>query len=151
MKTEALTLDIRRDIESGLDLLSMAVRWHGETTLENNLRTQAFMHAMQSGYTEIENGFKRILILFDEPIPEGANWHRTLLERILSGFQERPSFGDDRLENALEELCRFRHLAMHGYARMNLEFSTGTVNAAHYVIKFLPLALDEFFALIMKA
>ena len=117
-----LWADIDRDIAASRrhfgKALQMFDRLRGQSgTEEYYFQTGAFMHAMLAGYTAFEAGMKRLMGLLGEPLPQGSDWHSTLLLRLaepVAGM--RPAVLDDhRLLVALNGLRGFRHIAAHVY------------------------------------
>ena len=78
-------------------------------------RRVAFMHAMLAGYTSFENAMKKLTGLFDEALPVGYDWHKSLIDRLAEPVEgRRPAVLDsERLLIAVDNLSGFRHVAMH--------------------------------------
>lgn len=106
---------------------------------------QAFMHALQTGYTSIETAFRRTLAILGEAEPTGPDWHRSLLERIAEPIPgSRPALVGLDLYAALNELLRFRHVAMHAYDSFEPERAASAVSAARSVFPALSDQIGEF-------
>lgn len=84
--------------------------------LGDPLRVDAAALRLQSLYTGIERCLVQITRVLNGGTPDGAEWHRRLLERMGQATDQRPAvFTADTIES-LNELLRFRHLVRHLYA-----------------------------------
>lgn len=105
----------------------------------------AFQHAMQSGYTALEAGLRRLVAMLGEPMPAGPDWHAALVRRLarpLAGG--RPALFPLPLSGHVEELRRFRHVAMHAYDDFSPRKATIPVEAAAIVVAEIDAVLAAF-------
>jgi hypothetical protein len=75
----------------------------------------AFMHAMQSGHTSLENALTRILRLLGEALPTGESWHADLIHRVAIALPDRPAILSPELAEAADETRQFRNRAVRAY------------------------------------
>ena len=79
-------------------------------------RSDAAALRLQSLYTGIERCFVQIVRVLHGGPPDGADWHRRLLERMGVSTELRPALLDASTVAGLAELMRFRHVVRHLYA-----------------------------------
>jgi hypothetical protein len=79
-------------------------------------RCDAAALRLQSLYTGIERCFVQIVRVLNGGPPDGADWHRRLLERMTVPTEVRPALLDAATAKGLAELMRFRHVVRHLYA-----------------------------------
>jgi len=79
-------------------------------------RCDAAALRLQSLYTGIERCFVQIVRVLNGGPPDGADWHRRLLERMAVATDSRPALLDASSVKGLAELLRFRHVVRHLYA-----------------------------------
>lgn len=79
-------------------------------------RCDAAALRLQSFYTGIERCFVQIVRVLNGGPPDGADWHRRLLERMGVSTDTRPALLDASTLQGLAELMRFRHVVRHLYA-----------------------------------
>lgn len=79
-------------------------------------RSDAAALRLQSFYTGIERCFVQIVRVLNGGPPDGADWHRRLLERMAVITETRPALLDAATVKGLAELLRFRHVVRHLYA-----------------------------------
>jgi hypothetical protein len=79
-------------------------------------RCDAAALRLQSLYTGIERCFVQIVRVLNGGPPDGADWHRRLLERMTVPTEVRPALLDAVTAKGLAELLRFRHVVRHLYA-----------------------------------
>ena len=79
-------------------------------------RSDAAALRLQSLYTGIERCFVQIVRVLNGGPPDGADWHRRLLERMGVSTELRPALLDASTVAGLAELMRFRHVVRHLYA-----------------------------------
>ena len=84
--------------------------------LGDPLRVDAAALRLQSLYTGIERCLVQITRVLNGGTPDGAEWHRRLLERMGQATDQRPAVFTADTIDALHELLRFRHLVRHLYA-----------------------------------
>jgi len=121
--------DIRIEIEIELEHLAAIAREIEE--LRRNLAGRepgnvekaaagAFLCQFYGGF---ENILSRICKFHGLPLPEGPQWHKTLLQWFCNPPREGlPLLFDKLMESDMEEYRRFRHLFIHGYSIL-LEWS----------------------------
>lgn len=145
--TDARWIDAERDITSGLYHIERAITLHESRDLsgddlDNYSNRMAFLHAMQSGYTSMENALRRVLTILDEEKPEGPDWHAALLRRLGNEFPgSRPAMLSSDLYRSLDELRRFRHVAARTYDMFDPTQASPAVEAGKCVNEKL---LQEF-------
>jgi hypothetical protein len=93
-----------------------ALRRQWSTEGPNPERVDAAALRLQSLYTGIERCFLLIVRVLNGGTPEGADWHRRLLERMAIATEERPAVLSPETVGSLAELLRFRHVVRHLYA-----------------------------------
>ncbi|MBM5823501.1 MAG: hypothetical protein FJ082_13910 [Cyanobacteria bacterium K_Offshore_surface_m2_011] len=71
---------------------------------------------LQSFYTGIERCFVLIVRAINGAPPDGADWHRRLLDRMTVASPARPAVLRADTAQSLGELLRFRHVVRHLYA-----------------------------------
>lgn len=79
-------------------------------------RCDAAALRLQSLYTGIERCFVQIVRVLNGGPPDGADWHRRLLDRMTVPTEVRPALLDSSTAKGLAELMRFRHVVRHLYA-----------------------------------
>jgi hypothetical protein len=79
-------------------------------------RCDAAALRLQSLYTGIERCFVQIVRVLNGGPPDGADWHRRLLDRMTVPTEIRPALLDAATAKGLAELMRFRHVVRHLYA-----------------------------------
>lgn len=89
-------------------------QWSEEGPTEE--RVDAAALRLQSLYTGIERCLLLVVRTLNGGTPEGADWHRRLLERMAIATDERPALLDPATVRTLGELLRFRHVVRHLYA-----------------------------------
>jgi hypothetical protein len=110
--------DLALDLRVELDKLDRLVG-----SLENlvplsvdPLRVDAAALRLQSFYTGIERCLVQITRVLNGGTPDGAEWHRRLLERMGRSTDLRPAVLSTPCIADLQDLLRFRHLVRHLYA-----------------------------------
>jgi len=67
-------------------------------------------------YCGVERIFRLIAARIDQDLPDGADWHVQLLQRMATDIETvRPAVLDDALLRQLDEYLRFRHLFRNIY------------------------------------
>lgn len=112
-------------------LAALAKAW--EQAGAGTERVDATALRLQSFYTGIERCLVQIVRVLNGGTPDGAYWHRRLLERLTIATDHRPALLSPATASQLGELLRFRHLVRHLYA-YDLD--------AEQVQRLLRLALD---------
>ena len=79
-------------------------------------RCDAAALRLQSLYTGIERCFVQIVRVLNGGPPDGADWHRRLLDRMTVPTEVRPALLDAATAKGLAELLRFRYVVRHLYA-----------------------------------
>jgi len=76
----------------------------------------ALMHAMQSGYTSLENALLRAMDVLGEDRPSGPDWHKLVVDRSTRAIPGlRPAILSSEEATLAREVRKFRHWAMHAY------------------------------------
>ena len=71
---------------------------------------------LHSFYSGIERIFELIAANVDDMLPEGENWHQTLLKQMAGEMTEvRPAVISDSIRLALDEYRGFRHIVRNVY------------------------------------
>ena len=97
-----------------LSLANLLRNWHVADAAEE--RSDAAALRLQSFYTGIERCFVQIVRVLNGGPPDGADWHRRLLERMGVSTELRPALLDATTVAGLAELMRFRHVVRHLHA-----------------------------------
>lgn len=115
--SDARWIEIESAIASSVRHFRGALTIHGnaEPDAIDYSTEMAFLHAMQSGHTSLESALVRILGLFQEQVPAGAEWHADLIARAGKRVGERPPILSPELRKAADETRRFRHIAVRAY------------------------------------
>lgn len=147
---DARWLLIEGEFDSACEHFSNAVRIFERGRLdapglEGYVDAMAFMHAMQAGHTDLENGLLRVLSLLEEDPPRGAvSWHGDLLDQVAMEVAGRAAvLPADVVEHA-QETRRFRNVAMRTYNRFVTPKAQPAVQAARILAQRLPQCLREF-------
>lgn len=99
-----------------------------ELSLPDRIECSALAAFLHGFYNGIENIFKRVAIELREDMPEGANWHQTLLEQMAKPGPRRPAVISPDLLESLKEYLAFRHFFRHAYP-----FQLAWANMSHLV------------------
>lgn len=67
-------------------------------------------------YLGAENLMLRVCKGLAEDIPSGQNWHKELLNQLLSETEARPPLFTQKTARQLDEFRRFRHVTHHVYS-----------------------------------
>lgn len=143
--------DVERDIASSRRHFEMAIGIFAQVRSASSdegryVARSAFMHAMLAGYTSFENAMKGLTGLLDEPLPAGADWHKTLIDRLGEPVQgQRPAvFDDEPLLIAIDALRGFRHVAAHAYDRFDEDRAAVAMLKAETFLADIGPALARF-------
>jgi hypothetical protein len=150
--TDARWFEIDRDLARSHKHFRLAIRLFeanrlGGNDFDSEVRTLAFLHAMLSGYAACEAAFIRLLEMIGEDMPVGRDWHKQLLTRLshpLTRGPTRPAIISRSLANELEELRKFRHIAMHVYDDFQSDRAVRAVDAAEQTLRLLNDEIDLF-------
>jgi hypothetical protein len=104
----------------------------------------AFMHAMQSGHTSLENALTRILRLLGEALPTGESWHADLIQRVAVALTSRPAILPPDLAEAADETRRFRNRAVRTYDNFSPDRAKSAIQAAARLAAGLSRAVAAF-------
>jgi len=100
VKFEELMEEI--DIETG----PPAKEWYKKEAIANRL---------YDFYMGVERIFKRIAQKLDQKLPQGANWHKDLLQQMNQEKESRDPVISQKLRRDLLELLAFRHVWVNAY------------------------------------
>ena len=111
-----LDLQVERSKHSALvlSLANLQRDWDVAEAAEE--RSDAAALRLQSLYTGIERCFVQIVRVLNGGPPDGADWHRRLLDRMTVPTEVRPALLDAATAKGLAELMCFRHVVRHLYA-----------------------------------
>jgi hypothetical protein len=85
--------------------------------------------AIHHYYTALEGALERSIRFLDGSLPEGPDWHRSLLVEASKPLPDvRPAILSAEHMDDLEQLLRFRHFFRHAYA-VSLDMRKLTRNA----------------------
>lgn len=151
---DARWLDVEDDFNDAIEHLSNAniiFKDNGfdRDGIDGYKERMAFMHAMQSGYTSIEDGLVKIFNMLGEAVPTGDSWHTSLIRRAskpISG--DRPAIISNDVAEKIDQLKRFRHVAVHNYNNFRPQEADAVVMAAVEISSVLIGELDRFKTLI---
>ena len=105
----------RRRLEALVhNLAALAERWQREGA--DAERVDAAALRLQSLYTGIERCLLQIVRVLNGATPEGADWHRRLLDRLTMATEQRPALLSADTAQALGLLLGFRHVVRHLYS-----------------------------------
>lgn len=104
----------------------------------------ALMQSMQSGYTSLETAFERILEIFGEEKPAGANYHADLVRRVSRAMPGRPAIIDAELFAAVDDARRFRHVARRSYDAFRVEGAETAIRSAALISDRIVATVDAF-------
>jgi hypothetical protein len=117
--------DLREQIETELDLIRETLNRVDRLRLKigkeepDDDQLAAAGAYLANLYTGVENILKRIVKFRHLSLPEGPNWHVSLLRMFgPSAGENLPLLIDEDLLNSMGPYLGFRHLLMHGYAIM---------------------------------
>lgn len=148
--TDAGWLLIEREFDSACGHFSNAVRIFERGRLdapglEGYVDSMAFMHAMQAGHTDLENGLLRVLsLLGEEPPRDAASWHGDLLDQVAMEVAGRVAVLPADIVEHARETRRFRNVAVRTYNRFVTPKAQPAVQAARTLAQRLPHCLREF-------
>lgn len=95
----------------------VAEAWNRSEESADDLYLDAAALNLHSFYSGLERLFELIAIHIDQFLPQGANWHSTLLEQMSEQMVTiRPAVISDATCNALQPYRGFRHVVRHVYA-----------------------------------
>jgi len=103
-----LALDLQVELGK-LDRLVAGLDFIGPV-LADPLRVDAAALRLQRLYTGIERCLVQIARVLNGGTPDGAEWHRRLLDRMGQATEQRPAVLRGTTIPGLQELLRFRHL-----------------------------------------
>lgn len=139
---------IQRLRDAAIDDLSLAISLWDEQSAATpgrgrRIEEKAIQKCLQDAYASIEQVMLRMLAYAGDPKPVGSNWHEDLLVMAINPSRGRPAFAR-HLHAELDELRRFRHVAVHGYIGFKLIRAAPAVEAARRLLAELPAAFDAF-------
>lgn len=140
-------LPLERLRDAALQDLDLALtlwdtRGAGEV-LDRRMREKALQKCLQDAYASLEQVALRILALAEDPKPSGSSWHEDLLVMVTRPSARRPAFAGT-LFPELDELRRFRHVAVHSYLGFRLDRAAPAIEAATRLRSELPAAFEDF-------
>jgi hypothetical protein len=143
--TDPRWLPLERLRDAALEDLDLALTlWEGRAEAsDRRVREKALQKCLQDAYASLEQVALRILALAEDPKPAGSNWHEDLLVMVTNPSARRPAFAD-ALFPELDELRRFRHVAVHSYLGFRLDRAAPAIEAASRLKAELPAAFDHF-------
>lgn len=90
--------------------------WRRSQQLSDDLYLDGVALNLHSFYSGLERLFELIATGIDGILPQGANWHRVLLEQMASEVpRARPAVISEITCEALDEYRGFRHIVRHVY------------------------------------
>ncbi|OKH17691.1 hypothetical protein [[Limnothrix rosea] IAM M-220] len=88
-----------------------------QNPIYQNALTSAIAFNLHSFYTGVERIFEAIAKQIDQYQPSGSNWHKQLLNQMLTEVPDiRPAIISENTYETLDELRRFRHVVRKIYA-----------------------------------
>lgn len=94
--------------------LEKALEW--AKTAPEEFATRTLVTYIDDFYRGCEQIGERIAVTLDGGLPQGENWHKTLLRQLAEqGGDERPPLWSGSLLLELDEYRKFRHLVRHRY------------------------------------
>lgn len=93
--------------------------WQRSQQSEDDLYLDSVALNLHGFYGGLERLFELVASTVDGSVPQGANWHRLLLEQMASEIrQERPAVISAKTITALDEYRGFRHIVRNVYTFM---------------------------------
>lgn len=139
---DARWTDVEAELRGSIEHFSQAIQLFDQNRfdqpgLDGYKERMAFMHAMQSGYSSVENGLLRILSILDEAHPsKNESWHSDLISRVSREITgNRPAILSVDTANLAEELMRFRHVAIRNYNNFRPDQAAHAVAAARKMVE----------------
>jgi hypothetical protein len=151
--SDARWFEIDNAIASAVKHFSFAVSIYpripgAEAPEDRQLVEMAFMHAMQSGHSSLENGLLKILELFGEAAPTGATRQAALIRRVASAIGPRPAILEQQTARAADTTRRFRNIAAHAYDSFDYTAASDAVASAAFLTGHLTAGIARFRSLI---
>jgi hypothetical protein len=142
-------IEIDRDAASAITHLSRAVQIADDPAfraddLAGYIVQMAFVHAMQSGHTSLENALTRIVRLLGEELPSGESWHADPIQRVAVTLPDRPAILPPELAKAADETHQFRNRAVRTYDDFTPDRASPAIQAAATLAAGLIVALTAF-------
>ena len=142
-------IEIERDVASAVTHFARAGQIAADPTfaagdLAGYTAQMAFMHAMQSGHTSLENALTRILRLLGEALPTGESWHADLIQRVGVALTDRPAILPPDLAEAADETRQFRNRAVRSYDNFRPDRAKPAIEAAALLAAGLSSAISAF-------
>jgi hypothetical protein len=142
-------IEIDRDTASAVTHFLHAGQIAGDPTftaddLTGYTAQMAFMHAMQSGDTSLEDALTRILRLLGEALPTGESWHADLIQRVAVALTSRPAILTADLAESADETSRFRNRAVGSYDNFKSDRAIPAIQAAARLAAGLSAAIAAF-------
>ena len=140
---------VKRDFQSASHHFRMAAAIHNGEASDGRVgayvQASAFMHAVQSGHTSLEAGFKRIFMVIGEPAPHDVGkWHEATVDQAFVDVDGRGTILPSEMFADVAETRRARNLAVRGYDAFDMGRAEATAGAAGRLAKALPDALRRF-------
>jgi hypothetical protein len=147
--SEKRWIEIDRDAASAVTHFSRAVQIADDPAfraddLAGYTVQMAFMHAMQSGHTSLENALTRMLRLLGEDLPSGESWHADLIHRVAVALPDRPAILPPDLAEAADETRQFRNRAVRAYDNFKPDRASPAIQAAADLAAGLIVAVTAF-------
>jgi hypothetical protein len=112
--------------------------WHQAQTSGDDLYLDGVALNLHGFYAGLERLFQLIAVTIDGDMPQGANWHQLLLERMeVEVPTVRPAVISADSRNALDEYRGFRHVVRNVYTH---RFDPAKMQV---LVEHLPSALIE--------
>ena len=93
--------------------------WQRSQQSEDDLYLDSVALNLHGFYGGLERLFELVASTVEGSVPQGANWHRLLLEQMASEIrQERPAVISAKTITALDEYRGFRHIVRNVYTFM---------------------------------
>ena len=142
-------IEIDRDTASAVTHFSRAGQIADDAAFEAEdmlgyTAQMAFMHAMQSNHTSMENALTRILRLLGEALPTGERWHADLIQRVAVALPDRPAILPPDLAEAADETRQFRNRAVRAYDNFRPDRASPAIRAAASLAARLSAAIATF-------
>ena len=116
--TAKLAHEIRTELDNMARVAARAqTAWERNRVSGDDLYLDSVALNLHGFYDGLERVFRRIAVVADNEMPEGANWHQLLLQQMAADRPPvRPAVISDATRDRLWEFCGFRHVARHVYA-----------------------------------
>jgi hypothetical protein len=122
MENFAMSPDVWDYIENEFLLLNRLIEKHQpliylvRETTPDDFQVSALGAMLQSFYGGVENLFKRIALDIDGEFSKSDSWHKNLLDRMTTNYNNRPAVISEVMRRQLHKYLDFRHVFRSVYS-----------------------------------